>query len=53
MLTTAVSYYIGDSAERTKLMRALPEIEKRTRERPCADRVQDRHAAAADFARSD
>jgi ferredoxin len=28
LLTTAVSYYIADAGERTKLLRALPEIEK-------------------------
>ena len=32
LLSTAVSYYIADPEDRTKLMRALPEIEKRTRE---------------------
>lgn len=37
VLSTAVSYYVGDAAERNKLMRALPEIEKRTRERMLAD----------------
>jgi len=33
LLSTAVSYYIADPADRAKLMRALPEIEKRARER--------------------
>ena len=33
LLTTAVSYYIADPAERAKLLRALPEIEKRARQR--------------------
>jgi len=33
LLSTAVSYYIADPSDRAKLMRALPEIEKRARER--------------------
>ncbi|MGA2635762.1 MAG: 2-oxoacid:acceptor oxidoreductase family protein [Terracidiphilus sp.] len=37
LLSTAVSYYISDPEDRTKLMRALPEIEKRTRERMVAE----------------
>ena len=37
LLTTAVSYYIADPEDRTRLMRALPEIEKRTRERMLAE----------------
>jgi len=37
VLSTAVSYYIGDAAERNKMLRALPEIEKRTRERMVAE----------------
>jgi pyruvate-ferredoxin/flavodoxin oxidoreductase len=37
LLTTAVSYYIADPAERTKLMSALPQIEKLTRQRMLAE----------------
>ncbi|MGH9607982.1 MAG: 2-oxoacid:acceptor oxidoreductase family protein, partial [Terracidiphilus sp.] len=37
VLSTAVSYYVGDPAERTKMLRALPEIEKQTRQRMVAD----------------
>jgi pyruvate-ferredoxin/flavodoxin oxidoreductase len=37
LLTTAVSYYIADPDDRTKLMRALPEIEKAARQRMVAD----------------
>ncbi|MGH9606543.1 MAG: thiamine pyrophosphate-dependent enzyme, partial [Terracidiphilus sp.] len=37
VLSTAVSYYIGDADERAKMLRALPEIEKRTRERMVAE----------------
>jgi pyruvate-ferredoxin/flavodoxin oxidoreductase len=33
LLSTAVSYYIADAAERAKLMRALPQIEKLARQR--------------------
>ncbi|MGA3264658.1 MAG: 2-oxoacid:acceptor oxidoreductase family protein [Terracidiphilus sp.] len=33
LLSTAVSYYIADAAERTNLMRALPQIEKLARQR--------------------
>jgi pyruvate-ferredoxin/flavodoxin oxidoreductase len=33
LLTTAISYYVADGAERTKMLRALPEIEKKARER--------------------
>ncbi len=37
LLSTAVSYYVADAAERTKILRALPEIEKRMRERMMAE----------------
>jgi len=37
LLTTAVSYYIADPAERSKLMSALPQIEKLTRQRMLAE----------------
>jgi pyruvate-ferredoxin/flavodoxin oxidoreductase len=37
LLRTAVSYYIADSADRTKLMAALPEIERQTRQRMVAE----------------
>ena len=37
LLTTDVSYYIADPAERTKLMSALPQIEKLTRQRMLAE----------------
>ncbi len=37
LLSTAVSYYIADPDDRAKLVRALPEIEKRTRERMVAE----------------
>jgi pyruvate-ferredoxin/flavodoxin oxidoreductase len=37
MLTTAVSYYIADPEDRTKLMRALPQIEKAARQRMVAE----------------
>ena len=37
LLTTAVNYYIADPSDRTKLMRALPEIEKQTRQRMVAE----------------
>ncbi len=33
LLSTAISYYVADGVERTKMLRALPEIEKKTRER--------------------
>jgi pyruvate-ferredoxin/flavodoxin oxidoreductase len=33
ILTTAVSYYVADPVERNKMLRALPEIEKQTRQR--------------------
>jgi pyruvate-ferredoxin/flavodoxin oxidoreductase len=33
LLTTAVSYYIADPVERTKMLRTLPEIEKLARQR--------------------
>ena len=37
VLSTAISYYIGDATERTKLMHKLPEIEKLTRQRMMAE----------------
>jgi pyruvate-ferredoxin/flavodoxin oxidoreductase len=37
LLTTAVSYYIADPVERTKMLKALPEIEKLTRQRMVAE----------------
>jgi len=37
LLTTAVSYYIGDPADRSSLMRALPQIEKAARTRMLAE----------------
>ncbi|MGA9669067.1 MAG: 2-oxoacid:acceptor oxidoreductase family protein [Terracidiphilus sp.] len=37
LLTTAVSYYIADPVERTKMLRSLPEIEKLTRQRMLAE----------------
>jgi pyruvate-ferredoxin/flavodoxin oxidoreductase len=37
LLSTAISYYVADGAERTKMLRALPEIEKKTRERMVAE----------------
>jgi pyruvate-ferredoxin/flavodoxin oxidoreductase len=37
MLKTAVSYYIADAGERDKMLRALPEIEKQTRQRMMAE----------------
>ncbi|HEX8712676.1 MAG TPA: 2-oxoacid:acceptor oxidoreductase family protein, partial [Terracidiphilus sp.] len=37
MLSTAVSHYVTDAEERNKMLRALPEIEKRTRERMVAE----------------
>src|SRR5208282_410903 len=37
LLTTAVSYYIADPTDRTKLMRALPAIEKAARQRMVAE----------------
>jgi len=37
LLTTAVSYYIADPAERTRMLKALPEIEKATRVRMLAE----------------
>ncbi|MGC1461429.1 MAG: 2-oxoacid:acceptor oxidoreductase family protein, partial [Terracidiphilus sp.] len=33
LLSTAISYYVADGVERTKMLRTLPEIEKRMRER--------------------
>jgi len=37
VLSTAVSFYIADPVERTKMLRALPEIEKQTRIRMVAE----------------
>ncbi|HUN83548.1 MAG TPA: 2-oxoacid:acceptor oxidoreductase family protein, partial [Terracidiphilus sp.] len=37
LLSTAVSHYVADPSERTRLMHALPEIEKKTRERMVAE----------------
>ena len=37
LLSTAVSYYIASADDRTKLMRALPEIEKLARQRMLAE----------------
>jgi pyruvate-ferredoxin/flavodoxin oxidoreductase len=37
LLNTAISYYVADGVERTKMLRALPEIEKRSRERMVAE----------------
>ncbi len=45
ILTMAVSRYVGDPAERSKMLAKVPEIEKQAR-RAHAGRHQDRHAAA-------
>src|ERR1700756_116348 len=37
VLTMAVSRYVGDAAERTRMMAKLPEIEKQTRQRMVAE----------------
>ncbi len=37
VLSTAISYYVGDASERTKMLHALPEIEKQTRQRMVAE----------------
>jgi pyruvate-ferredoxin/flavodoxin oxidoreductase len=37
LLTTAVNFYIADPADRTKMLRSLPEIEKLTRQRMLAE----------------
>ncbi|MDR3725955.1 MAG: 2-oxoacid:acceptor oxidoreductase family protein [Terracidiphilus sp.] len=37
LLKTAVSYYVADPADRTKLLKALPEIEKQARARMVAE----------------
>jgi pyruvate-ferredoxin/flavodoxin oxidoreductase len=37
VLSTAVSHYVTDADDRNKMLRALPEIEKRTRERMVAE----------------
>jgi pyruvate-ferredoxin/flavodoxin oxidoreductase len=37
LLSTAISYYVADGVERTKMLRALPEIEKQARSRMVAE----------------
>jgi len=37
LLSTAISYYVADGVERTKMLRALPEIEKQARQRMVAE----------------
>ncbi len=37
MLSTAISRYVADAAERTKMLHKLPEIEKQTRQRMVAE----------------
>ncbi len=37
LLSTAISYYVADGVERTRMLRALPEIEKQTRARMVAE----------------
>jgi len=37
LLTTAVNYYVANAEDRTKFLRALPEIEKQTRQRMVAE----------------
>ena len=37
LLSTAISYYVSDGVERTKMLRALPEIEKQARTRMLAE----------------
>ncbi|HVC45610.1 MAG TPA: 2-oxoacid:acceptor oxidoreductase family protein [Terracidiphilus sp.] len=37
LLSTAISYYVADAGERRKMIAALPEIEKQTRQRMLAD----------------
>jgi pyruvate-ferredoxin/flavodoxin oxidoreductase len=37
LLTTAISYYVADPAERTSMIHALPEIEKQARQRMLAE----------------
>jgi pyruvate-ferredoxin/flavodoxin oxidoreductase len=37
LLSTAISYYVADGVERTKMLRVLPEIEKQTRARMVAE----------------
>jgi len=37
LLRTAISHYVADPADRTKLMSALPEIERQTRQRMVAE----------------
>jgi pyruvate-ferredoxin/flavodoxin oxidoreductase len=37
LLSTAISYYVADGVERTKMLRALPEIEKQARQRMMAE----------------
>jgi pyruvate-ferredoxin/flavodoxin oxidoreductase len=37
VLSTAISFYVSDAGERNKMLRALPEIEKQTRQRMVAE----------------
>ncbi|MGA2674064.1 MAG: 2-oxoacid:acceptor oxidoreductase family protein [Terracidiphilus sp.] len=37
LLSTAISYYVADPSERTKMLRALPEVEKQARQRMLAE----------------
>jgi pyruvate-ferredoxin/flavodoxin oxidoreductase len=37
LLSTAISYYVSDAAERTRMLRTLPEIEKLARQRMLAE----------------
>ncbi|MGA7858441.1 MAG: 2-oxoacid:acceptor oxidoreductase family protein [Terracidiphilus sp.] len=37
VLSTAISYYVADASDRTKMLHALPEIEKQTRQRMVAE----------------
>ena len=43
VLTMAVSRYVGDAGERTRMMAKLPEIEKQTRQRMVAEMKPERH----------
>ncbi len=51
LLTTAVSYYVADAEDRTKLLRALP-ADRKGSAPAHGRRIQDRHAAAHDPSRS-
>ena len=51
ILSTAVTRYVADPAERSKMLAKLPEIEKLTRQRMLAE-IKDRNAAADDHPRS-